>query len=43
MFSQVGAYLDTLSLLLLAFFVVYRLVLVLCRWQRRQLDIPIHI
>nr|UOF83665.1 ORF5a [Porcine reproductive and respiratory syndrome virus]WAL35998.1 ORF5a protein [Betaarterivirus suid 1]UOF83675.1 ORF5a [Porcine reproductive and respiratory syndrome virus]UOF83685.1 ORF5a [Porcine reproductive and respiratory syndrome virus]UOF83695.1 ORF5a [Porcine reproductive and respiratory syndrome virus] len=43
MFSQVGAYLDTLSLLLLAFFVVYRLVLVLCRWQRQQLDIPIHI
>nr|UOF83645.1 ORF5a [Porcine reproductive and respiratory syndrome virus]UOF83655.1 ORF5a [Porcine reproductive and respiratory syndrome virus] len=43
MFSQVGAYLDTLSLLLLAFFVVYRLVLVLCRWRRQQLDIPIHI
>nr|UOF83775.1 ORF5a [Porcine reproductive and respiratory syndrome virus] len=43
MFAQVGAYLDTLSLLLLAFFVVYRLVLVLCRWQRQQLDIPIHI
>nr|UOF83715.1 ORF5a [Porcine reproductive and respiratory syndrome virus] len=43
MFSQVGAYLDTLSLFLLASFVVYRLVLVLCRWPRQQLDIPIHI
>nr|WOA01453.1 ORF5a protein [Betaarterivirus suid 1]WOA01483.1 ORF5a protein [Betaarterivirus suid 1] len=43
MFSQIGALLDSLLLLLLAFFAVYRLVLVLCRWQRRQLDIPIHI
>nr|WAL36948.1 ORF5a protein [Betaarterivirus suid 1] len=43
MFSQVGAFLDSSLLLLVAFFAVYRLVLVLCRWQRQQLDIPIHI
>nr|WAL36738.1 ORF5a protein [Betaarterivirus suid 1] len=43
MFSQIGAFLDSLTLFLVAFFVVYRLVLVLCRWQRQQLDIPIHI
>nr|QBC98262.1 ORF5a [Porcine reproductive and respiratory syndrome virus 1] len=43
MFSQIGAFLDTSLLFLVAFFAVYRLVLVLCRWQRQQLDIPIHI
>nr|ALO24147.1 ORF5a [Porcine reproductive and respiratory syndrome virus] len=43
MFSQIGALLDSTLLLLVAFFAVYRLVLVLCRWQRQQLDIPIHI
>nr|WAL36748.1 ORF5a protein [Betaarterivirus suid 1]WAL36758.1 ORF5a protein [Betaarterivirus suid 1]WAL36768.1 ORF5a protein [Betaarterivirus suid 1]WAL36778.1 ORF5a protein [Betaarterivirus suid 1]WAL36788.1 ORF5a protein [Betaarterivirus suid 1] len=43
MFSQVGAFLDSTLLLLVAFFLVYRLVLVLCRWQQQQLDIPIHI
>nr|WAL36208.1 ORF5a protein [Betaarterivirus suid 1]WAL36238.1 ORF5a protein [Betaarterivirus suid 1]WAL36258.1 ORF5a protein [Betaarterivirus suid 1] len=43
MFSQVGAFLDSALLLLVAFFLVYRLVLVLCRWQRQQLNTPIHI
>nr|AYP65120.1 ORF5a protein [Porcine reproductive and respiratory syndrome virus] len=43
MFSQIGAFLDSALLLLVAFLAVYRLVLVLCRRQRQQLDIPIHI
>nr|WAL36848.1 ORF5a protein [Betaarterivirus suid 1] len=43
MFSQVGAFLDSALLLLVAFFLVYRFVLVLCRQQRQQLDTPIHI
>nr|QGL40277.1 ORF5a protein [Porcine reproductive and respiratory syndrome virus] len=43
MFSQIGVFLDSALLLLVVFFAVYRLVLVLCRWQRRQLDIPIYI
>nr|QMV28693.1 ORF5a [Porcine reproductive and respiratory syndrome virus 1] len=43
MFAQVGGFLDSSLLLLVAFFVAYRFVLVLCRCQRRQLDIPIHI
>nr|QGP71538.1 ORF5a [Porcine reproductive and respiratory syndrome virus] len=43
MFSQIGVFFDSVFLLLVAFFAVYRLVLVLCRWQRRQLDIPIYI
>nr|WOA01573.1 ORF5a protein [Betaarterivirus suid 1] len=43
MFAQVGALLDSALLLLVVFFSVYRLILVLCRWQRQQLDIPIHI
>nr|QGP71528.1 ORF5a [Porcine reproductive and respiratory syndrome virus] len=43
MFSQIGAFFDSSLLLLVAFFVVYRFILVLCRWRRQQPDIPIHI